>query len=297
MILTKKLSLYLAVVGLVAALVLVRIMHRPPPPQNPPVTPASNPYPASLAAAGIVEARGENINLGVPVAGLIGQMLVHQGQGVAAGQPLFKLDDRELLAQLRVNQANVTLRQAQLNKLHGQLQRLQAVTDQRAISQEDLQNRQNDVAVAEAELKSAQAGVYQVQQLLDRLVVKAPRAGTVLQVNLRAGEYAANDRTDPVMVLGETKILQVRADVDEQNASRVSLSDGAKAFLKGQPDRPIALRFVRIEPLVIPKKSLTGAFNERVDTRVLQVIYEFDKDNLPVFVGQQVDVFLALGKA
>lgn len=296
MILTKKFSLYLALAGLFAALVLVWVMHRPPAPQTPPVTPVSNPYPASLAAAGIVEARGENVNIGVPVAGLVSQMLVKQGQEVAAGQPLFRLDDRELAAQLRVNQANVGLKQAQLTKLRGQLQRLQSVEDQRAISQEDLQNRYNDVAVAEAELKAAEAGVYQVQQLLDRLVVKAPKAGTVLQLNLRAGEFAANDRSDPVVVLGETRILQVRADVDEQNASRVSLTDGAKAFLKGQPERPIDLRFVRIEPLVVPKKSLTGAFNERVDTRVLQVIYEFDKGNLPVFVGQQVDVFLALDK-
>jgi len=295
-ILTKKFSLYLALAGLFAALVLVWVMHRPPAPQTPPVTPVSNPYPASLAAAGIVEARGENVNIGVPVAGLVSQMLVKQGQEVAAGQPLFRLDDRELAAQLRVNQANVGLKQAQLTKLRGQLQRLQSVEDQRAISQEDLQNRHNDVAVAEAELKAAEAGVYQVQQLLDRLVVKAPKAGTVLQLNLRAGEFAANDRSDPVVVLGETRILQVRADVDEQNASRVSLTDGAKAFLKGQPERPIDLRFVRIEPLVVPKKSLTGAFNERVDTRVLQVIYEFDKGNLPVFVGQQVDVFLALDK-
>jgi RND family efflux transporter MFP subunit len=295
-ILTKKFSLYLALAGLFAALVLVWVMHRPPAPQTPPVTPVSNPYPASLAAAGIVEARGENVNIGVPVAGLVSQMLVKQGQEVAAGQPLFRLDDRELAAQLRVNQANVGLKQAQLTKLRGQLQRLQSVEDQRAISQEDLQNRYNDVAVAEAELKAAEAGVYQVQQLLDRLVVKAPKAGTVLQLNLRAGEFAANDRSDPVVVLGETRILQVRADVDEQNASRVSLTDGAKAFLKGQPERPIDLRFVRIEPLVVPKKSLTGAFNERVDTRVLQVIYEFDKGNLPVFVGQQVDVFLALDK-
>jgi multidrug efflux pump subunit AcrA (membrane-fusion protein) len=221
-------------------------------------------------------------------------MLVNQGQEVAAGQPLFKLDDRELAAQLRVNQANVALKQAQLTKLRGQLQRLQSVEDQRAISQEDLQNRQNDVAVADAELKAAEAGVYQVQQLLDRLVVKAPRREAVLQLNLRAGEFAANERSDPVVVLGETRILQVRADVDEQNASRVSLTDGAKAFLKGQPERPIALRFVRVEPLVVPKKSLTGAFNERVDTRVLQVIYEFERGTLPVFVGQQVDVFLAI---
>jgi hypothetical protein len=44
--------------------------------------------------------------------------------------------------------------------------------------------------------------------------------------------------------------------------------------------------------MVIPTRSLTGDNTERVDTRVLQVIYEFRERNVPVFVGQQMDVFL-----
>ena len=44
---------------------------------------------------------------------------------------------------------------------------------------------------------------------------------------------------------------------------------------------------------MIPKKSLTGDTTERVDTRVLQVIYEADTEGRPpLFVGQQVEVFI-----
>ena len=49
---------------------------------------------------------------------------------------------------------------------------------------------------------------------------------------------------------------------------------------------------MRIEPYVIPKKSLTGDNTERVDTRVLQVIYAVDGGDKRLFVGQQVDVFV-----
>jgi hypothetical protein len=52
------------------------------------------------------------------------------------------------------------------------------------------------------------------------------------------------------------------------------------------------MRFVRFEPYVVPKKSLTGDSTERVDTRVLQVIYSFDRGSLPIYVGQQMDVFI-----
>jgi hypothetical protein len=52
------------------------------------------------------------------------------------------------------------------------------------------------------------------------------------------------------------------------------------------------LQFERVEPYVIPKKSLTGDNTERVDTRVLQVIYAVNVSEMPLYVGQQVDVFI-----
>jgi hypothetical protein len=50
--------------------------------------------------------------------------------------------------------------------------------------------------------------------------------------------------------------------------------------------------FVRVEPYVTPKKSLTGGSAERVDTRVLQVLFGFDRGEFPIYVGQQMDVFV-----
>ena len=60
--------------------------------------------------------------------------------------------------------------------------------------------------------------------------------------------------------------MQIRADVDEENAPLVVPGEPAVAYLKGATRDPISLRFVRIEPYVIPKKSLTGDDTERVDT-------------------------------
>ena len=59
----------------------------------------------------------------------------------------------------------------------------------------------------------------------------------------------------------------------------------------------MALRFVHIEPYIVPKKSLTGESSERVDTRVLQIIYRFDRPTgASIYVGRQMDVFLEDGK-
>ena len=69
-----------------------------------------------------------------------------------------------------------------------------------------------------------------------------------------------------------------------------------QGFVRGDAERPLQLSFVRIEPFTEPKRSLTGAGNERIDTRVLQVIYAIDSTPREVYVGQQIDVFLDKSK-
>jgi len=78
-------------------------------------------------------------------------------------------------------------------------------------------------------------------------------------------------------------------------ASRVRPGTKAEASVRGNPELKTALHFEYIEPYVVPKKSLTGESTERVDTRVLQVIYSFHRGTFPVYVGQQMDVFIDCG--
>lgn len=64
------------------------------------------------------------------------------------------------------------------------------------------------------------------------------------------------------------------------------------AYVRGNSSICFKLKYVRTEPLMIPKQSLTGASSERVDTRVMQAVYEFTCENLPVYMGQLVDVYI-----
>jgi hypothetical protein len=96
----------------------------------------------------------------------------------------------------------------------------------------------------------------------------------------------------PLILVGSVTPLHVRVDVDENDAWRVRPGARAISYLRGNKDISTPLKFVRFEPYVVPKKSLTGESTERVDTRVLQVIFSFDQGRLPIFVGQQMDVFI-----
>lgn len=289
----KKATFYLAIVGIGATAVMASRMSSSSPAAPPPIDPSPKPYEMSVAASGIIEALSENVSIGVPEAGLVTKVHVKVWDSIKEGQPLFTLDDRELRAQLAVNEANVAVAEATLWRLIDQLKRLKGVNDPRAVSQDEVRTRENDVAVAAAQLEAARAQVAQNKVCLERKVVLAPRDGTILQVNIRSGEYASTSPKNAAMVLGDVEHLQVRADVDEQNAPRLQPGQTATAYLKGDTTQPIALRFVRIEPYVVPKTSLTGASTERVDTRVLQVIYSFDRPKeRAVYVGQQVDLFV-----
>lgn len=293
MFIFKSVPFYLSLIGIAATLILIRILNAPPPPRTEARSPAINPYKDAIAASGIVESVDRNILVGVPVSGLVTDVFVKVSDHVTQGEPLFEIDSRELRALLIQQKANVKVTEATLLRLNDQLARLKSVKDPRAVSQEDVNTRENDVKVAEAQVAVSKAQVLQTMKLIDRLTVKAPKSGQILQSNIRAGEYISSSAENSAILLGDIEHLQVRVDIDEQNASRFNPDFQAVAFLKNNTTYSIPLKFDRLEPFVIPKKSLTGATDERVDTRVLQVIYSFQIPvDFNVFVGQQVDVFI-----
>ncbi len=293
MLLLKKTSLWAALLGIVAIGLLVRETTAVEPMPEPLSEPARKPHARGIGASGILEALRENTAIGAPIAGLIRSVQVSTWDKVKAGDPLFQLDDRELQAQLRVQEAEVRTQEAQLRKAHRAHERTATLRGTGAVSEDEADARDDEWALQKARLESAQASVSQTKVLLDRLIIRAPIDGVILQVNIRTGEYLAPTAVSPPVLLGSIDEIQVRADVDEQVAPRVRPGAPATGYLKGDTTNPIALEFVRIEPYITPKVSLTGSSSERVDTRVLQVIYKFPNDlGRRVYVGQQIDLFI-----
>lgn len=150
-----------------------------------------------------------------------------------------------------------------------------------------------DLAIAQAEERAAIAARDVARTEIERLTIRSPIAATVLQVKARPGAFAPAGQTTSLMLLGDLSTLHVRVDIDEHEAWRMQPGSTAEGCVRGNPALRTPLRFVRIEPLVIAKKSLTNDPSERVDTRVLQAVFACDPAALPVYVGQQLDVFIA----
>jgi HlyD family secretion protein len=276
-------------------------------PTTPPSPPPASPYSHTVAAVGLVETSTENIAVGTPLADIVREVCVRVDQAVKAGDPLFKLDARHLRAELAMRQADVRVAESQvkvgaavLEDVSRQLNFFESLKEKNAISAEDLTRRRSAVETAQAQLDEAKARVVAVtaqiqftQTQIERSIVRAPINGDVLQVKVHPGEFApAGVTATPLVLLGRLKPLHVRVDVDEHEAWRVRPEAKASAAVRGNAHLKAPLTFVRYEPFVVPKKSLTGDSTERVDTRVLQVIYRVEGDALPLFVGQQMDVFI-----
>ncbi len=304
--LLKRISFWLAVAGIVGAVLLINQQRKQPPRPAPLVEPARSPFPNSVAATGIIEALQENVRIATTKAGLVAKVFVTVGTKVRKGDQLFQLDDRETRAKLATVEsqrdslrAALKTEQTMLADAADQFERTQKLREQNIASEDEmmrkqfqLENWKSRVAKIEADILAADAQVFSARVDLQVLTVLAPRDGETLQVNVREGEYANVNPNEPLMILGEVNKFQIRADVDEQNAWQVQTNQPAVAFLKGDTQHPMPIRFIRIEPYVVPKRSLTGDSSERVDTRVLQIIFEMDRPQVPIYVGQQVDVFI-----
>lgn len=199
----------------------------------------------------------------------------------------------------------------------------------KSVSKNDLDNAENAVKVARTnlevvrrqyELTRAGAWIYDIRNqesqynaltkafmasssLLAKYVIKAPADGTILSINSAVGGYVSPQGTydsytqgfDPVLVMGSPQnYIGVRCYIDEILVHRLPPGSQMKAkmFVRGT-NISIPLEFVRIQPYVSPKIQLSDQRTERVDVRVLPVIFKFEKPgNVPLYPGQLVDVYI-----
>jgi HlyD family secretion protein len=283
----------LAVLGVLLAIWTVKQGAKPVIPSKPVADPPKVAFANKISGAGIVEANTRNISIGTHIPGIIARVYVKVAQRVKAGDPLFLIDDRARRADLTVRDTKVLEAEANLQDLKAQLTIAQNVKDSRAISIDDLNKRRYAVQAAEARLANARSEVDSAKVDIDLLTVRAPITSEILQVNIRPGEFAPSGVTaQPLILLGNLDRLHVRVDIDENDAWRFSKESPAVAYIRGNSDLKVGIRFEYMEHYVVPKRSLTGESTERVDTRVIQVVYSFDRGELEVIPGQLMDVFI-----
>ncbi len=152
-----------------------------------------------------------------------------------------------------------------------------------------------EILAAESRVTQARRAVARARADLELLTVRSPVDGRVLQANARQGEFApASVPNEGLFVLGREGSMHLRVEIDEVDIPRFSPSARAWASPRGDAGQRVALEFVAIEPLVVPKRNLSGRTSELIDTRVLQVVYVLDESFESPGIGQQFDVYVEI---
>lgn len=282
---------YLAAIGAIFALVSV-FARGEPEAKTPDVAPPQASYATSIAGIGVVEPKSELISIGVELPGVVREVHVQVGDVVKKGDKLFALDQRDIDAQIATLTRNLASAKIQVADAAAQFAIVSTMQDKRAVAKDEFNRRRYASELGASRIEEIKAQLDLAQTTKDRLNVLAPIDGQVLEVNVRPGEFAsAGALAQPLMRMGDVSQLHVRVEIDEENASRIRAEDKAQGLKRGETDTRLPLSFVRFEPYVKPKQNLAVS-GQRVDTRVLQIIYALPEDSAHLYVGQQMDVFI-----
>jgi HlyD family secretion protein len=153
--------------------------------------------------------------------------------------------------------------------------------------------REEDVAIAQSDVELAKARVADAQAKYEKTVIKSPIDGTVLRIHHRAGESVSGPGggIDPVLTIGDIRLLRIRVDIDETDVNKVHM--GQKAFVTADAfgKQKFWGHVVQVGELLGPKTVRTDEPTERIDRKFLQALVQLDPGaQLPM--GLRVDAFI-----
>jgi HlyD family secretion protein len=215
--------------------------------------------------------------------------------------------------------ASARAAQAVMNNTQANLERRQELFDAGVVSREELQHyskeysvakeqyqenaehyslvngsaREEDIAIAQAELELAKARVDDSRAKYEKTIIKSPIEGTVLRVHHRVGESISSSATatDPILTIGDTKVLRVRVDIDETDVNKVHMGQKAYVIADAFGGQRFWGHVVQIGELLGPKTVSSDRPGERVDRKFLEALVELDPGpRLPI--GLRVDSFI-----
>jgi HlyD family secretion protein len=292
-------------------------------------------------APGRVEPRTEQIRIGSPEVGRVGQVLVKVNDTVFAGEALIRIDNDEVRTRLAKVETEVNLRKRgranpappkdaprrnvedaaadaeravvearsavdRAEAAHragtGSDDALKAASAALSNAREQLRQRQDELARFEAstpsvvptelegQLAAARIDLRGAQAALDNLTIRAPIAGTVLQLGVKAGELASPSAPQPLVVLGDLSALRVRVELDERDVGAIRTGQPVVVRSAAFPGRDFAGKVSSIAPIIGPGSFGARGQSSFTDIDVAEVVVELAAPG-PLVVGMKVDAY------
>jgi RND family efflux transporter MFP subunit len=221
-------------------------------------TPGANAGGAVLTGSGYVVTGDRYISLGARVPGRIEAYLVDEGEAVVAGQPLVRLDSRNYSAALAEARASLALARANLDLRRKEIARSEELHDRGVASQADLDLKQNQLRVAQAEVDRLAARIAQLEIDVEDTLLRAPTNGVVLEKLKEVGEIAVPGGfagSGELIRLANMDELRAEVDVNEAELSKISLGQPAEVAPDAYAGKRYRASVVKLYPQINRQKG------------------------------------------
>lgn len=149
-----------------------------------------------------------------------------------AGQPLLRLDDKDLAAAVARAQANLTRSQADHEHARFEYQRLRSLSERELASRSQLEGGLRAYRIAAAALQDARVAFAQAQRDLERGEVVAPFTGLVRSEQVDIGQFIS--RGAPIATIYATDVVEVRLPIADRQLAFLNLPIGHRGNLPAE---------------------------------------------------------------
>jgi RND family efflux transporter MFP subunit len=263
----------LAIVGVAGYVVYQKTLGRPPEVQTAIVSVKQAGQAGTvLTGSGYIVTQHKYIVIGTKILGQIVAEPIEEGQRVKVGDLLARIDDRDYQAQLRQAYADRDLSKANVVLKKARAERLRALFKEGVQSKDSLDDAENQLSVAEAELNKAVGAIDFAKFNVSQTVITSPINGVVLQKYRELGDTitafgqspGGGGATDIVQV-ADLSDLRCEVDINESDIAKVKMGTPATVILDAYPDDPFPATVVKIYPEADRQKGTV-----KVEVKVLQ---------------------------
>jgi HlyD family secretion protein len=234
-------------------------------------------HPSILATGNLVFR--QEVQLSAEVIGKVAEVLAREGDTVAKGQPLLRLDPTIYKAEVAQQEANrrngaIAIERAQINLANQErnLERTGRLYKDKFIDVSKYDDAVHQVELAKVELRAsretleqASAMLSQAKERLAKTEVRSPIAGTVTAAPIKVGETAVASATgiagSSLMTIADIGSIMAEVNVDEADIARVGVGQTAKVFPAAFPDQPVTGKVESVA--MAPKAALAAASQGR----------------------------------
>jgi RND family efflux transporter MFP subunit len=193
-----------------------------------------------ITASGSVLAR-RTTEIGAELSGRLIEIRVDVGDRVEAGAPLFQIDPEPYRIALEEAEAGLALARAEASQARDEAARTGQLAKKNMVAQQQHDRTRTQAAVARARVKQWEARTLRARHDLERTLVTAPYAGSIVERRADEGAIVTPGPGSVVVVLQESGSLEAVLDIPEASRTAVRVNDAARLFVEGLP-QPLEAR-------------------------------------------------------